>query len=82
MPHYNGGNTTFIWRPFMDELFSIKEAANKLRISPLTLRDWIYQGKLTPVKLGRRVLLTQEELERFVEEGKRQGKKISFSSKP
>jgi len=66
----------------MDVLFNIKEAASKLKVSPLTLRGWIYEGKLAPVKLGRRLLLTERELERFIEEGKRQGKKTSFSAKP
>ena len=66
----------------MDVLFNIKEAASKLKVSPLTLRGWIYKGRLTPVKLGRRVLLTEAELERFIEEGKRQGTKTDFSGKP
>ena len=58
----------------MDVLFNIKEAASKLKVSPLTLRGWIYEGKLAPVKLGRRVLLSEKELERFIEEGMRKGK--------
>ena len=51
----------------MDVLFNIKQAASKLKVSPLTLRAWIYEGKLAPVKLGRRVLLTERELERFID---------------
>ena len=66
----------------MDVLFNIKEAASKLKVSPLTLRGWIYKGRLTPVKLGRRVLLTERELERFIAEGMRQGKKTNISSNP
>ena len=66
----------------MDVLFNIKEAASKLKVSPFTLRSWIYEGKLAPVKLGRRVLLTERELERFIDEGKRQGKQTSFSASP
>ena len=65
----------------MDVLFNIKEAASKLKVSPLTLRAWIYEGKLESVKLGRRVLLTEQELQRFIERGKRQGKKTSLSAK-
>jgi excisionase family DNA binding protein len=47
-------------------LFDIKEAANLLSLSPWTLRKWVAAGKLRPVRLGRRVLLEQAELERFV----------------
>jgi excisionase family DNA binding protein len=37
-----------------------------LRISPWTVRAFIGSGKLTPVRIGTRVLLEEEELERFV----------------
>lgn len=61
----------------MDSLFDVKEAAGKLRVSPLTIRAWIYEGRLTPVKLGRRVLLSERELQRFIDEGYRNGQKIA-----
>ena len=64
----------------MDVLFNINEAASKLKVSPLTLRAWIYEGKLASVKLGRRVLLTERELERFIEEGMRKGQKTNFNT--
>lgn len=64
----------------MDTIYSIKEAAQKLRVSHLTLRGWIYDGKLTPIKLGRRVLLSERELERFVAEGYRNGQKVARAS--
>jgi excisionase family DNA binding protein len=64
----------------MDTLYNVKEAAEKLKISPLTLRGWIYEGKLIPVRLGRRVLITERELERFIEEGMRKGQKTNFST--
>jgi len=50
----------------MKHLFSVGEAAAVLRISPWTVRAYIGKGKLAPVRLGRRVLLKEEELERFV----------------
>ena len=65
----------------MDRLHDIEEAAALPRVKPVTVRSWVYKGWLIPVRLGRRVLLTERELERFIEEGKRQGKKTSFSAK-
>ena len=50
----------------MQHLFSVGEAAELLGISPWTVRAYIGKGKLAPVRLGRRVLLEEEELERFV----------------
>ena len=55
----------------MKPLKSVKEAAGFLGISPWTVRKDIREGKLTPVRLGRRVLLEEAELERFIERSKR-----------
>ncbi len=58
----------------VERLYDIEESAEILRVAPVTVRAWVSQGKLMPVRLGRRVLLTEKELERFVEEGMRKGK--------
>ena len=53
----------------MRPLKSVVEAAELLRISPWTVRSYIRDGRLRPVRLGRRVLLAEDELERLVAEG-------------
>ena len=50
----------------MRALRSVEEAAGLLGISKWTVRSYIKAGKLKPVRLGRRVLLAEEELERLV----------------
>jgi excisionase family DNA binding protein len=50
----------------MTSLKNVNQAAELLGISPWTVRAWIREGKLVPVRLGRRVLLTEEELERLI----------------
>ena len=50
----------------MKRLHGVKEAAEILAISVYTVRSYIRQGKLRPVRIGRRVLLQEAELERFV----------------
>jgi excisionase family DNA binding protein len=50
----------------MRALKSVDEAAALLRISKWTVRAYIRAGKLRVVRLGRRVLLPEEELERLV----------------
>jgi excisionase family DNA binding protein len=50
----------------MKRLHGVKEAAEILGISVYTVRSYVRQGKLRPVRIGRRVLLQEAELERFV----------------
>lgn len=47
-------------------LKSIEQAAGLLGISKYTVMGYIRSGMLRPVRLGRRVLLEESELERFV----------------
>jgi len=50
----------------MKPLWSVVKAAGLLGISPWTVRSYVRQGKLRPVRIGRRVLLQEEELQQFV----------------
>ena len=51
-------------------LFSIFDAARQLgSISPWTLRKHITQGTIKVTRLGRRVFLRGEEIERIRQEG-------------
>ena len=59
----------------MRPLKSVEETAELLGISPWTVRSYIRDGKLRPVRLGRRVLLREDELERLVLESQRQSKR-------
>jgi excisionase family DNA binding protein len=52
----------------MKALKNVEEAARLLGISRWTVRSYIREGKLKPVRLGRRVLLAEDELERLVSE--------------
>jgi excisionase family DNA binding protein len=51
-------------------LFSVTKAADVLGISIWTVRGYIRNGMLIPVRIGRRVLLEEAELERFIAEAK------------
>jgi len=50
----------------MQPLKSVEQAAGLLGLSTWTVRAYIRDAKLRPVRLGRRVLLEESELERFV----------------
>ncbi len=54
----------------MESLLSIERAAQVLGISPWTVRRYIATNKIRPVRIGRRVLLEQQEIQRIVENGR------------
>lgn len=54
----------------MRALKSVEQAAGLLGISRWTVRSYVKTGKLRAVRLGRRVLVEQAELERLIADGK------------
>jgi excisionase family DNA binding protein len=54
----------------MESLLSIERAAEILGISAWTVRKYVRTGKIRPVRIGRRVLLEEQELRRIVDEGR------------
>jgi excisionase family DNA binding protein len=50
----------------MEKLLSVKEAAERLGISPHTIRSWQFQRKLDFVQLGRRIGFRPEDLDSFI----------------
>ena len=53
-------------------LLTVKEACDYLRISKVSLYKLINQGKLKPVKIGKRTLIDKADLDRLIEESKRE----------
>jgi excisionase family DNA binding protein len=54
----------------MEPLLDVKAVAKLLSLSPWTIRKMLADGRLTPVRLGRRVLVEPAEVERFVSESR------------
>lgn len=52
----------------MQRLLDVNETAKLLGISPWTVRSYIAHKKLCPLRIGRRVLIEEEEIERFIEQ--------------
>lgn len=52
----------------MNKLYSVFEAAIMLHISESTLYRWIHQRKIEHVKIGSRVLFSEDILKKFVEQ--------------
>lgn len=57
----------------VEKLYTVPESAKKLRISVPTIRAWVAQGRIKPVRLGRRVLFTEGQLQKIIDAGKPDG---------
>jgi len=53
------------------QLLTVKEAAGVLGLSVWTLRGWAYAGKISSHKLGKRLMVSREELNRILAETER-----------
>jgi hypothetical protein len=59
----------------MEKLMDVNAVGECLGISPFTVRLYIKQKKLNPIRIGRRVLVEPAEIERFLTEAKAGQKK-------
>jgi excisionase family DNA binding protein len=54
----------------MDSLFSVEESAKRLGgVSPWTIRCWLSSGRLKRTKIGRRTMISEADLLKFIQEG-------------
>ncbi len=51
-------------------MLTVKEATQYLKISKVTLYKLIKEGKIKPVKIGKRTLIDKNDLDRLIEESK------------
>ena len=54
----------------IEQLENIESAAKALSLSPWTVRAYIRQGKIRPVRIGRRVLIEPAEIRRIIDLGR------------
>ena len=47
-------------------LMTLEEASRELRLSKNTLNNWLSQGKIKRVKIGRKTFLDRKEVERIL----------------
>jgi len=56
------------------QLLTLLEVAEKLRVSPHSIRSWVRQGRLIPTRICRRLLFNPNEVQRFLADAEaRQG---------
>jgi excisionase family DNA binding protein len=54
---------------FGEEFLTVAEVAELLKLNQQTVRNWIDQGSLPALKVGRRVRIRRSDLERVLDDG-------------
>lgn len=58
----------------MSELLTIEETAARLRLGKRTVERWLASGEIRSVRLGRRRMIAQEEVDRLLRLAERRGR--------
>jgi excisionase family DNA binding protein len=48
------------------KFYTIPETAEALRVTPQTIRAWIKQGKIKSQRIGRPILITEDNIREFL----------------
>ena len=48
------------------KFYTIPETATALKVTPQTIRAWIKQGKIKSQRIGRPILITENNLKEFL----------------
>lgn len=46
----------------MDQFLTRKEVADRLRVKPETVSDWVKAGKLTAKRIGKKLLISESSI--------------------
>jgi excisionase family DNA binding protein len=65
-----------------DEFLTVAEIAELLKLNQQTVRNWIDQGSLPAVRVGRRVRIKRSDFDRIVEQGYRSATSMSGQAGP
>jgi len=55
----------------VDNIYTVEEAAEILKIKPRTVRAWILQGKLKSFKLGDLVRIHEDDLQALIDHARK-----------
>ncbi len=54
-----------------ERLLTLEEVAERLAVAPKTIRDWLREGKLKGLKVGKLWRVREQDLEAFLAEAER-----------
>ncbi len=50
-----------------EEVFTVKEIAERLKVTQRTVREWIRRGELTAMKFGKEYRVRESSLQAFID---------------
>ena len=65
-----------------ESFLTVAEVAEMLKLNQQTVRNWIDQGSLPAIRVGRRVRIRRSDLERVIEDGSTTGGKAGSGNGP
>jgi excisionase family DNA binding protein len=65
-----------------DSFLTVAEVAAMLKLNPQTVRNWIDQGSLPAVKVGRRVRIRRSDFDRMIADGSSGASRAASASRP
>ena len=51
------------------DIYTVSESAENLRMTESTIRTWILQKRLPVIRLGRKVFIRKETIEKILKDG-------------
>lgn len=55
----------------IEPILSVEETAKAMKVSRHTVRAWYAQGRLKGLKLGRRLMFLEKEIQSFIDRAKK-----------
>lgn len=49
-----------------DQLYSVQEVSKRLSVSEISIRRWVKNGRLHPLRIGKLLRFTPQEVKRFL----------------
>jgi ribosomal protein S19 len=46
------------------KLYNVVETAKELNVTPQTIRNHIREGKITPIRVGKSIIITEKEIDK------------------
>ena len=46
------------------KLYNVLDTAKELNVTPQTIRNHIREGKITPIRVGKSIVITDKEIEK------------------
>ena len=50
-----------------DRLYTVRDLAEKMGVTEHTVRRWVKEGKITTIRVGKKLMFTKEDIKKLLE---------------